>query len=178
MSARTRDNYRESVVEGMCSVSGSRSRLRMHLQPRYCVLGTGSHHHSDSSGRGSRKVSKVVPSRPSQVDLAQPEAHGTTLYITIYKAKVHRECPSLVQCLTYAGRLGISAAACSVRLQDMRNSTPPASQAKSFPPNTDARIKIRLGCRQAAKATVKQIWRTFLIERFTYEYSSLPIGTR
>jgi hypothetical protein len=138
LSARTRDDHRQSVVEGMYSKYGSKYRLIMTFQPRYCVLGTGSQHHSDSSGRGSRKASKV-PSKTSQIDLSQPDSpRGTTLYITIYKAKVRIECPSLVQCLTYAGRLGISAATCSVRLQDMRDSGSSTPQTESFSADTHA----------------------------------------
>jgi len=44
---------------------------------------------TDSSGRGAgRKGLKATLSKPSLVDVSQPDPAGRKLYITIYKAKV------------------------------------------------------------------------------------------
>ncbi len=91
-------------VEGVILADNSSDHLFI-LQPRYVVLGTGSPlkvqndqpPQTDSLGRGAaaRKGLKSTSSRPSLVDVSQPEPQGRRLYITIYKAKVRPGCPEL-----------------------------------------------------------------------------------
>jgi len=65
-------------------------------QSRYVVLGTGSMlktqndilSSTDNSRTSARKGLKATSSKPSLVDVTQPEPEGRRLYISIYKAKV------------------------------------------------------------------------------------------
>ncbi|KUJ20074.1 uncharacterized protein LY89DRAFT_731309 [Mollisia scopiformis] len=86
------------VMEGLMLFPPDRGTIigRSLWKQRYVVLGTGSRAsndqqpQTDSSGRGAaaRKGGlKNTSSRPSLVDVSQPEPQGNKLYITIYKAK-------------------------------------------------------------------------------------------
>ncbi|CZT07713.1 hypothetical protein WAI453_005166 [Rhynchosporium graminicola] len=87
------------VLEGLMLVPPERGTIigRALWKNRYVVLGTGAMMktqndllpQNDTSGRGSAgwKGLKSTSSKPSLVDVSQPDPKGRQLYITIYKAK-------------------------------------------------------------------------------------------
>ncbi|KAG4433900.1 hypothetical protein IFR05_010619 [Cadophora sp. M221] len=87
------------VMEGLMLVPPERGTIigRALWKTRYVVLGTGSMlktqndllPQNDASGRGTsgRKGLKATLSKPSLVDVSQPDPAGKKLFITIYKAK-------------------------------------------------------------------------------------------
>ncbi|KAH7377940.1 hypothetical protein BKA64DRAFT_246260 [Cadophora sp. MPI-SDFR-AT-0126] len=158
------------VMEGLMLVPPERGTIigRAVWKTRYVVLGTGSMlktqndllPQSDISGRGTagRKGLKATSSKPSLVDVSQPDPAGRKLYITIYKAKGDWE---------FIAQHPVSAfKSCEIRALQHRKQSPslPTMMFEMKPDSISEKQRKRRSSRTGGLSS-KDPWANFLLFR-------------